>query len=119
MRGRVEGREAEVTRIPTNMIPLEPIQWHLDTGAHDRCPCCLSRTMVRMAPRKRQCNTCMSLWEIHVSPETWLKLIGVLKKEKHPCVVCHRVMQEKIEWMAPVQWTCGQCAPTQDVPPPQ
>ena len=50
----------------------EPIQWHLNTTSHDRCPKCGSG-LGYLGMRTRMCmgTACDSTWKLTVTPKTW------------------------------------------------
>jgi len=53
----------------------EPIQWHLRTEKHNRCPWCGLATLARRGSRKRNCTNavCAITIEIPMSATEWLK----------------------------------------------
>jgi hypothetical protein len=60
-------------------LPGQPIQWHLPTTAHDKCPHCGGR-LAYMGRTRRACmGTCTGglTWELAVSMEFFLETAGV------------------------------------------
>ena len=64
-----------------NQLPHEPINWHLRTTKHDRCPQCTVTGarghIVRRVPRSRACTVCGTVFRLSIAPKRWVAFAKV------------------------------------------
>lgn len=49
----------------------EPIQWHLRTTKHDRCPWCGLSCLMQRGSRQRYCTNCEGAYKLDYTPQEW------------------------------------------------